>query len=171
MRCARVDSLLDRHVDGLLEPGLAAELAAHVEGCTRCAARLREAREIAAALASTAPVKAPRGFLENVMNGVYREAMAGGPRAASELARREPGRAGFYRRLGFSLVASAAVLAVSLLIPRGSYPALMKGAQSAAFSEAGPSIVKNVLAGAGRAVQGTLGERGSHVETQGGDAR
>ncbi len=69
-----------------------------------------------------------------------------------------------YKRIGLSFVLTAAVLAASLLVPHGAYPMLLGGSGEPALG-AGPShTVQNVLLGAGRAVQGALGE--SHI---GGD--
>ncbi len=64
-----------------------------------------------------------------------------------------------YRRLGWSFMLTAAVLALSLLIPHGAYPTLIRAGEAEAALGAGPSAaVRNALAGAGETVQGALGE-------------
>ena len=55
---------------------------------------------------------------------------------------------------------TAAVLAVSLLVPHGAYPTLVGAGTDEAALGAGPSaVVQQALSGAGEAVQGALGEK------------
>lgn len=159
MRCARVHSLLDRLLDGALEADLAGRVSAHVAACRRCQESLAAARRLADGLASQPLTRAPRGFAERVMREVSRQALTPEPVPAAVSAEREAQRIRFYRRLGLSFMLSAGLLAVSLLIPRASYPTLIGSrVASAELSAGGPSVVRSVLAGAGRAVQGALGE-------------
>lgn len=104
-------------------------------------------------------VRAPRGFSQRVMNAVYREALAGVP-AREPAAAASPSRVSrLYRRLALSFMLTGAVLAVSLLVPRGAYPTLI-GAGAGTALGAGPSTaVQSALVGAADAVQGALGER------------
>lgn len=108
-------------------------------------------------------VRAPRGFASRVMEAVYKESLAGGrvsspadgPRASPRLPASR-----LYGRLGWSCLLTAGVLAVSLLIPHGAYPTLIKAAGADAALGAGPSaVVQGTLAGAGEAVQGALGQK------------
>jgi len=103
-------------------------------------------------------VHAPRGFSQRVMSAVYREALAGA--SAGEPSAPSPSRVSrLYRRLALSFMLTGAVLAVSLLVPRGAYPTLISSSAGAALG-AGPSTaVQGALAGAADAVQGALGER------------
>ncbi len=118
-------------------------------------------RQLSGAAAAT---RAPRGFTDRVMNAVYREALA--PRAvrvaasaeASEEARRIPAMR-LYRRVAVSLMLTGVVLAVSLLVPRASYPTLIGPGEGAALGRGPSDAVKSVLVGAATAVQGALGER------------
>jgi hypothetical protein len=112
-------------------------------------------------------VRAPQGFSRKVMNAVFRESLAGrDPAAAARetffvtAARTSrPTVARIYRRLGLCFMVTAAVLAVSLLIPHAGYSTLIGGSPDAILG-AGPSAaVENVLVGAGHAVQGALGEQ------------
>jgi len=104
-------------------------------------------------------VHAPRGFSRRVMNAVYREALAGVP-AREPAAAPSPSRVSrLYRRLALSFMLTGAVLAVSLLVPRGAYTTLI-GAGAGTALGAGPSTaVQSALVGAAEAVQGALGER------------
>jgi len=104
-------------------------------------------------------VHAPRGFSQRVMNAVYREALAGAP-AAEPAAAPSPWRVSrLYRRLALSFMLTGAVLAVSLLVPRGAYPTLISSSAGTSLG-AGPSTaVQSALVGAADAVQGALGER------------
>jgi hypothetical protein len=103
-------------------------------------------------------VRAPRGFADRVMSAVYREALAGpSARPAAQGASATVSR--LYRRLALSFMISAAVLAVSLLVPRGAYPTLIGSAAGAALG-AGPSTaVQSALTGAAGTVQSALGEK------------
>ena len=100
-------------------------------------------------------VRAPQGFAHRVMDVVYKESLAPGrssPGAA-------PAALGLYRRLGWSFMLTAVVLAMSLLILHGGYTTLI-GADSAGRAlGTGPSaVVRGALTIAGQAVQGALGE-------------
>ena len=100
-------------------------------------------------------VRAPRGFAHRVMDVVYKESLAAGRRPAP---RRTASR--LYRRLAWSFMLTAAVLAVSLLIPNGAYPTLVSTGRAEAGLGHGPSaMVQHALTGAGEAVQGALGEK------------
>ncbi len=106
-------------------------------------------------------VRTPHGFAQRVMNEVYREAVAGRP-AAAEAVRDtpvSPRAARLYRRLALSFMVTAAVLAVSLLVPRGSYASLIGAAAGKALGPGPSSAVQTALSGAADAVQGALGER------------
>jgi hypothetical protein len=130
-------------------------------------------------------VRAPHGFTQKVMDAVYREALAGrslpagaahvrgfpaGPAPAAVAVRQgiralagslagRPTVSRMYRRLGVSFMLTAAVLAVSLLLPHGGYPTLIRSGSNDALG-AGPSAaVQSALIGAGHAVQGALGEQ------------
>jgi hypothetical protein len=102
-------------------------------------------------------VRAPRGFAGRVMDAVYRESLGARSRAPEAAGPRVWPRATvsrLYRRLGWSFMLTAAVLAASLLIPHGAYPTLIRP------GDPGPSAaVQNALMGAGEAVQGALGEK------------
>jgi hypothetical protein len=105
----------------------------------------------------TGDVRAPRGFTDRVMSVVYREALS--PRAA-ETVTTPPTVLRLYRRIALSFMLTAAVLAGSLLIPRGAYPTLIAPAESGAALGTGTSAaVRGALAGAAMTVQGALGER------------
>jgi hypothetical protein len=121
-------------------------------------------------------VRAPHGFAQRVMDAVYREALAGrslpagivpsgiaARRGIRELAgsmAARPTVSRMYRRLGVSFMLTAAVLAVSLLIPHGGYPTLIRSGSANEALGAGPSAaVQSALIGAGHAVQGALGEQ------------
>lgn len=176
MRCARVDSLLDRYVDGTLDTAAAGAVSRHLRSCARCTEKLAGARRLAAGLVSAGAMAAPQGFARRVMDEVYRQALRGpGEPAAereSEPEAREARREGFYRRLGFTFMLSAGILAASLLIPRASYPTFIRDQLAGTgLAPGGPSVVKNALIGAGRVVQGTLREGGSPAEHQGGGAK
>jgi anti-sigma factor RsiW len=157
MRCAKVGLLMDRYVDGRLPADLAEAVGTHARGCARCAERIESARRLADALAAVPPLRAPTGFHDRVMDAVYREALKGAPGERAPAARSTSSRLRTYRRLGLSFMLSAVVLAVSLVLPRGLYPSLIRPESVAAgLSRGAPSAVKDALNGAGRAVQGTL---------------
>ena len=162
MRCGKVGPLIDRYVDGQLPPDLAEAVGAHKRGCARCARRVAAARRLAGFLGAEHALRAPAGFHERVMDAVYREALKGSPAelpaAEQAAAAGSPSpRLRTYRRLGLSFLLSAAVLTVSLVLPRGLYPSLFRPESVAAgLSRGAPSAVKEALDGAGRAVQGTL---------------
>jgi hypothetical protein len=102
-------------------------------------------------------VRAPRGFADRVMDAVYRESLGGrspAPEAAGLRAWPRATVSRLYRRLGWSFMLTAVVLAMSLLIPHGAYSTLIRPGNP------GPSAaVHNALMDAGEAVKEALGER------------
>ncbi len=176
MRCAQVDELADRYVDGQLEPGLAAAVAEHERTCARCARRIADARRLAGAMAAPVAARAPSGFAARVMDSVYRAALAGAPDAVEAAQGRAPAglreaiaratrtseaRLRTYRRLGLSFMLSAAVFAAMLVVPQGFLPAAVRTERVAAgFSREKQSSIKGALDGAGRTVQAALGKGG-----------
>ena len=170
MTHARFDSLVDRFVDGGLDGPTAAAVEAHAGSCARCAGHLAASQRLAAALSAARPPRAPRHLAEKVMEAVYREALKGAPEASAV---RGGPKGRVYRRLGLSFVLTAAVLAVSLLVPSVSYPSLFR-TQSAAVDQTGTggSLVKNMLDGAGTTVRGTLHPSGGQTSGfSGGSSR
>ena len=173
MRCARVDSLLDRLVDGALKRAWRAgsPRMSLLADAARSALRRQEALPMSwhPSPRPGLPGALPKGSCGRSTNGRW----LGDPCPADVSAEREAQRSGFYRRLGLSFMLSAGLLAVSLLVPRASYPTIIGSrAASAELSASGPSIVKDVLAGAGRAVQGALGETAdARSGTEGGIPR
>ena len=103
------------------------------------------------------PVRAPRGFADRVMDAVYRESLTGrsqDPEAAGPRAWPRATVSRLYRRLGWSFMLTAALLAASLLIPHGAYSTLIRPGSSS------PSVaVQNVLLDAGDVVKEALGEK------------
>jgi anti-sigma factor RsiW len=155
------------YTDGALPPDLAAGVALHAAGCTRCARRIADARRIAAAFAAEPPMRAPTGFTVRVMDSVYRAALSGAPDeqttldAAHPAAGMQPARTRTYRRLGLSFMLAATVLTTGLVLPQGFYPAAIRTESVAAgLSRDRPSPVKVALDGAGRTVQSALGKGG-----------
>jgi len=98
---------------------------------------------------------APRGFSDRVMNAVYRESLVPvEPNAAPPTALR------MYRRIAFSFMVTAIVLAASLLVPRGAYSTLIAaGEGGVALGTGSSAVVQGVLLGAANRVQGALGEQ------------
>ena len=154
MRCGRAEKLIDRYVDGRLPEEMAREVALHESSCARCAARIGAARGLTGALAEEPILRAPNGFVDRVMDSVYREALTSARQAAGS-EERNSALHRIYRRLGLSVMLSAAVLTASLIVPRAFYP-LPTEAVAAGFSRDRPSLVKDALGGAGRAVSETL---------------
>jgi anti-sigma factor RsiW len=148
---------------------MARSIEEHAQSCTRCAARIGTARSLTAALASVPAVFAPAGVFQKVMDGVYRQALTPAPAAGTGVAGATGGgtsAARFYRKLGLSLVLTAGVLGMSLLIPRATYTALVGTGGSVVVSRESTSVVKSALDGAGSTVRGILGE-----SPRGGDDR
>jgi anti-sigma factor RsiW len=161
MRCSQVERHIEAFVDGALAPDLASAVAAHAGSCRRCTARLQSAERLARALASTPLLRAPRGFTDQVMNAVYKEALRGGAaRAAAPdpAASRQGAPARMYRRLGLSFVVTAGVLAVTLLIPGLAYNTLV-GAGDSSAGLGGAQIARDALNGADVVARGALGEQ------------
>jgi anti-sigma factor RsiW len=163
MRCVQVEPLVERYVDGGLEPPLASAVEEHARSCRRCAVRIDAARRLVAALETEPAIAAPHGFLDAVMDRVYAEALAPRPAPVQGEASRSGGRlalGGMYRRLGLSFMLTAAVLATSLLVPRASYATLLGGqGQESGFGQGSAATVRAALQGADQAVRGILGER------------
>jgi anti-sigma factor RsiW len=171
MKCAQVERLVDALVDGRLPAEQATAVQEHAAGCHRCAARIRQARAIREALSSTRSVRAPYGFAERVMAGVYEQALRGAPSAADRArpVRRAVGSearaARAYRRMGISFLLTAGVLAISLLIPRIAYTGIV-GRQGTQIAQGSVSVVRGLLSGADHTVRGALGESGTGGNTR-----
>ena len=169
MRCAIVGPLVERYIDGMLERDAARSLSEHAQSCARCRARIQAARSIRAALTAAAPISAPAGFFQHVMDGVYREARAAPRAAAAESRARGFGLSAsslFYRRLGVSLVLTAGVLGASLFLPAAAYTRLLQTGSGKDISWESSGVVRSALAGATSTVRGILGE-----SPRGGDDR
>ena len=131
--------------------------------------RTEEERQLARQLSIIdQEIHAPRGFTDRVMNAVYRETLA--PRSVIAASRereravaaegaRQAAAVRLYRRIAMSLMLTAAVLAVSLLVPRAAYPTLIGPGEGAALGPAPTDAVRSALAGAATTVQGALGEQ------------
>lgn len=142
MNCARVDRLAERFVDGRLPARLAARVTVHLARCEHCRVRVEVVRSVTDALRSVEGVRAPQGFSRRVMVRVYREEDA--------TARRGVQLRRTYRGLGFSFLATAAILSASLSIPRLAYPDLIRPQALAAQLVTGrPEVVARVIDDAG----------------------
>jgi anti-sigma factor RsiW len=156
MRCGNVEPLVERYVDGSLDAVTAGEMERHVRACGRCAARVTAARLLQAAFVDVPTAKAPEGFTDAVMDAVYREALA--PAAAREDAGRPQPVLRMYRRVGLSFVLTAAVLAVSLFIPRLSYSTLLtEHGIGAGVGEGSAVIAQGTLENADQAMRALMG--------------
>lgn len=176
MKCREARRLLDAPAGGRLAAARAADLDMHLSRCERCREAAAKESVLAAVLSSATPIRAPQGFADRVMDRVYRQALTGAPvteemrqERREETAResrpkdRREARGRVYRRLGVSFVVSAAVLAISLLVPSIAYPGLL-AAPGAQLGRGSTSVVRGVMAGATDAVRGALGE-----STRGGE--
>ncbi len=166
--CRRISPLLERYADGRLAPRMTRRVSLHLASCSACRNRLEIAQSIAGALRAEPPVAAPRDFRAVVMDHVYRLSLAGYPSRWAE-EEKETQRGRFYRRLGLSFMLSAAILTVSLVVPRISYPTILPGKTVAAdLSAGGSSVVKGTLADADRVVRGALQGQSARFEDQNG---
>ncbi len=153
MKCAEVDRLVDRFVDGGLPAGQRDGLERHARTCAACRRLVAGARETRRLLESdAAAIGAPRGFADRVMGRVYRETLWT-PAAARAADAGAMSRG--YRRLGLSVMLGAAALVALLVVPaglsRGSGPGRPGG---------GAAIVERMLDGADGAVRGALSAAG-----------
>jgi anti-sigma factor RsiW len=163
MRCGEVRLLTAAFVEGSLGASQARLVEAHTAGCLRCSRELALERRVLEALRTAPPVRAPKGFSDKVMEGVYLQALHGSsaPEPDAPALRRLPARG--YRRLGLSFVVTAAVLAASLLIPRVAYPTLFT---SADLGTGSATVVREMVQGADRAVQQILTEQNNGGSVQ-----
>lgn len=153
MKCAGIERLIEAFVDDRLPRRLAGRVAAHITECERCRTRVEEARRVVRALRSSEPARAPQGFSGRVMELVYRDELSSARRGA---AAPDPRRV--YRRLGYSFVATAAVLSASLLVPRLAYPNLIRPETLAAQLGVGrPAAVARVINDAGLGFRQVIG--------------
>ncbi len=147
MRCRQVDRLIEPYLEGRLPALKATRLEEHLDRCPACRARVAEAQRVQQVLAEEARPQAPQGFAVRVMSQVYAEESRHRP------ARARQERVPVYRRLGYSFMASAAVLSVSLFIPRLAYPSII-GTEAVAteLGRSRSSSVVQMLDEAGRGV-------------------
>lgn len=147
MRCRQVDRLIEPYLDGRLTGARVSRLEEHLHRCPSCRARVGEAARVRQVLAEEVRPQAPHGFAARVMSQVYAEESLRRP------ARARQGRVPVYRRLGYSFMASAAVLGLSLFIPRLAYPSII-GTQAVALElgRSRPASVVQILDDAGRGV-------------------
>jgi len=166
MRCWRVEVLIDRYVDGRLSPLLMARTRSHIERCARCRALEASASALASALIPEV-VQAPKGFSGRVMQQVYRAERV-------EPRRRTPSNdAGrLYRRLGYSFVATAAILSASLLVPRLAYPNLIRpDALAAELAVGRPAAIARIIDDAGTGLRDAIGPTSAGSGEEGGFSR
>jgi len=153
MRCGRADRLIERYIDGKLPAGLAGELTEHLDRCERCATRLEEARAVETAFRGSPAVRAPEALFARIMDAVYREEAVRRRQVAPSR-----GAAPIYRRLGYSFVATAALLAASLFIPRIAYPELLHSQLLAEGLRTGnPAAVARLVQDAGQGFGAVIG--------------
>lgn len=150
MRCAEVDRLVDRYVDGGLPAARSVELERHVRTCGACRRMLDEARGVRRMLAADAVVGAPSGFADRLMDRVYRETLW---KPAASRAGGVPARG--YRRLGLSVMLGAAAAVALLVVPRG-----LPGASGHGPAGGGAAVVERMLEQADGAVRGVLSAAG-----------
>jgi anti-sigma factor RsiW len=151
MRCADVERLVDRYVDGQLPAAAAASLERHAQTCADCRQRIADARALGRLIAAdAAAIRAPRGFANQVMDRIWQETLWKPAVAARDVAASRFASRG-YRRLGFSVMLGAAVLIAGIALPR----AVGLGAAGG-----GPAIVERMLSGADGAVKGALSAAG-----------
>lgn len=153
MRCRRVDRLVEHYLDGTLPDRLAGALEEHLRRCGHCAKRVQDARTVEAAFRTVSRVRAPESLVSRVMDEVYREGV---------VPRRREGEtqetAPLYRRLGYSFVATAALLVASLFVPRLAYPDLLHSGLLAASLGAGkPAVVAHFVQEAGQGIGVAIG--------------
>jgi len=166
MRCSRVEVLIDRYVDGRLSPRLVARTRCHIERCDRCRALEASALALAGALKPEV-VHAPEGFSGRVMQQVYRAERA---EAQGGTQPNEAGR--LYRRLGYSFVATAAILSASLLVPRLAYPNLIRPDTLAAELAVGrPAAIARIIDDAGTGLREAIGPTSAGSGEEGGFSR
>jgi anti-sigma factor RsiW len=151
MMHSQVNRLLDAFLDDTLTPAERDDVERHVASCPRCSANLAHARRTLRLLRAAPPVGVPQGFARRVMDGVYAQALRG---AGSEETRAME-TTKVYRRLGYSFMVTAGVLALTLAVPRLAYPRLV---DPAGVQTGGEMIVKGLMDGAAHSVRGALGE-------------
>ena len=111
------------------------------------------------------------GYLGGRAAGVYQQALHGTPAPAAsgrtaEQADAPAARAArAYRRMGLSFLLTAGVLALSLLVPRIAYPAIV-GREGTQIAQGSSSVVRGLLSGADHTVRGALGESGTGGNTR-----
>lgn len=159
MRCSRVDRYIERYLDERLPQYRRQQVAEHLRGCPRCQLHLEEAKGVTLSLEATERQHAPEGFSARVMNEVFRE-----QRQARREEPRRPEVGRIYRRLGYSFVTTAAVLTLSLFVPRIAYSNLIHADLLAANLEKGrPASVERIINNAGQGMRSMIG--GETVET------
>lgn len=155
MRCKRVDGLLERYLDGMLDSRTAEAVRDHLARCPRCAASERIARGIATEVAAADPAagsRAPAHFVARVTAEAHRLTP---PAARQAAGRARNGAAGGYRRLGLSFIASGMLLAASLLVQRGGYSTVVDaGLLAADLGKGKPTVIVEILRSAGGVVEG-----------------
>ena len=102
MDCRQLETRLDDYLDGAIAAEESAALGAHIEGCTRCAARLRRARELEHALRGL-PVDGPApDFFGRALHAACQPKTDRGPRIRSR----------YFGALAASLAAVAIVVSM-----------------------------------------------------------
>ena len=158
MRCAQVEPLIERFVDGCVT-----RMRRAASRATRSPARAapRESARRAGSPRRSTPHR-PCGPRAASPSGSWTRCTARplpGSRRRKRRARGRARTARMYRRLGLSFMLTAAVLAASLLIPRAAYPTLI-GARTADAGVGRTRLpCRAPCTGADRAVRGILGEQ------------
>jgi len=130
MDCSHVRRLLDEYFEGTLALRQQEQVAAHLEGCARCAAELRQIERVAAALAA-APKVVPSEDLVHSISARAAELPSPSARRAMALG---------WRRLGLLAAGCIAVLGIAHYVGQLIWPEspaliglLVSGAKTTVF--------------------------------------
>jgi anti-sigma factor RsiW len=70
MRCERVRELIGAHVDGELDSGDAAAIAAHLESCSSCRELMSDIKRVSGAMAALGREPVPEALLQRVRSSL-----------------------------------------------------------------------------------------------------
>jgi len=116
MKCRQIVKMIDEFLDKKLEPQGIQLLNEHLEYCESCNAELHYKKELFCILGNDSNITAPGNFTDNVMNSLpVIKHITGRSNHSAPLTACYP----FVRRLGVSMILTAAVMLFGVFLPPG----------------------------------------------------
>lgn len=116
MTCIQVSRLIDKYIDNRLEKNERDLFYEHIKYCTYCSEKLKQYQKILDGLNMDEGMKVPLDFAQNVMNVIYDL-----ENYSYRKINCDTNNTSVFKRLGISMILTAAIMLLSFIIPFGKY--------------------------------------------------